>query len=260
MPTDLERLSYEVFPDIVNYFQRFIDSIIYYTNYKVYRYAGSMEVPKWLDKDGFVTSQSCYYKISVTISPVLYTYHIGMYRNTIIEFEPKLFYELLAVSYTSDTVDQISKDPLIPTEFELAGYDYDVLKQCPSVNEYARDRPVGLVPITYIRNSWIARGIEIPIYIYKKLKLLPYYLHDKVRVRYVHSLLPRDLLVKQLAIVTMLKYDIKMRYAFAYAWDDYFHRKQMLATVPNLEAAKEVFIARKPIILEDYTPNILRTV
>jgi len=130
-------------------------------------------------------------------------------------FYSALFDVAKAVAYGPDN-DQISGDVLLPIEYELGVYRTDVVT----------------VPIEYVDVARILRNVEVLEAEYKRAKMLPIYLHDRTYTRYNYTLMSSRLLTKYLAVTLVLRHDYKMRYAFAYAWNNYWDGLHKLAGQP----------------------------
>jgi hypothetical protein len=226
----------------IDFFHGWLDRVVKKFEPCYFRYATPREFAYWVAYDGFKLKQNRWKKFSMSISPVLYCGGLKDLdvRRGHLTLTGDAYAFAKAVSYTHKS-DPRTGDTLIPAEFELAVYTADyveekVLKQNPWLDR-ERAEEMAVIPITDVH---MARVIELPPEQnrlteseYRKLKVLPFYLYEKVYYDYVHELMPRKMLIEQLALVTIAVYDIKLERAIMYAWDKYWEEKGLLAGPPN---------------------------
>jgi len=230
-------------PDaFIDFFHGWLDSVVKKFEPCYFRYATPREFAYWVAYDGFKLKQNRWKKFSMSISPVLYCGGLSDLdvRRGHLTLTGDAYMYAKAVPYTHGR-DPRTGDKLIPAEFELAVYTADyveekVLSQNPWL-ERERAEEMAVIPITDVH---MARVIELPPEQsrlteseYRKLKVLPFYLYEKVYYDYVHELVPRKMLVEQLALVTIIVNDVKLERAIMYAWDKYWEEKGLLAGPPN---------------------------
>jgi hypothetical protein len=214
----------------------------------VYRYITPNESAYWVAYDGFHLGRSHVRKVSMTLSPVLYTWSLAAWklRGAWIELTGDFYNWAKAVPYTHET-DPRTKDPLYVYEFEVAvyaeDYEHKVRIDYPWVEEEKLSNymviPIRDVQMVRLIPEALEGGINDKDYF--KLKVLPGYIHGRVLYRHPYTLLPRRLLIQQLAIVTVTRRDYKVRSATNYAWDRYWQRKGMLAYPSNYEKALNAY-------------------
>jgi hypothetical protein len=234
-------------PDaFIDFFHKWLDSVVKKFEPCYFRYATPREFAYWVAYDGFKLKQNKWKKFSVSVSPVLYCGALTDFdaRRGHLTLTGDVYGFARAVPYTYGR-DPKTGDTLIPAEFELSVYIADyveerVLKENPWL-ERDKAEEMAVIPITDV---YMARVIELPPEQsrlteseYRKLKVLPFYLYEKVYYDYVHELVPRKMLTEQLALVTVAVNDPKLREAIGYAWDKYWEEKGLLAAPPNYARA-----------------------
>lgn len=233
-------------PDkIVGYFFDFLEDLLSVTGRKLYRYITPRESAFWVAYSGFDITKSETRKLSTTISPVLFLGELwDSDRPVVIEFTPGLWLYGTPVTYNPEQTDPITKDGAFPWEFEVSCY-------LPADIKGYRG-PVNLLPYeinatdfieadTAIVYVWVHRGAELDVREYRKAKTLPYYLYGKAHLRYMHTMLPTNILIRQLAIVTTMTNDEKVKLAFMYAWNRYWEKEQLLYVKPKYRAILEEY-------------------
>lgn len=242
----------EVIPDdYIRYFARFLDELTGRFEGRLYRYITPAESPYWVAFNGFHLGRSHMKKVSMTLSPVLYVWALSTWRLRYgwLELTGDFYYWAKAVPYTYE-VDPLTKDPTYPYEFELAIYaeDYErkvEMEQPWLSGERLQDHvvvPVKDVSMSRLLPEALEGGLNEKDYY--KLKVLPGYIHGRVYYRSPYRMLARRLLVQQLALVTILKFDSKMRVATGYAWDRYWEGKAKIAYPPDYEKAMRLYWSR----------------
>ena len=192
---------------LVEYFQDFIQRLREFTVDKLYRYVTPAESAYWVAYLGFDLEKPKYKKFSMSLSPVFNVAGLSTadMRTPIITLENTLFDSAKAVAYTYP-IDPLTEDTTIPFELEMAIY-YPTKK---------------IIDVDYVIEAKMLRNIAIPESEYKRAKTLPIYIHGRSYARYNYTMLPLDLVVKYLAIATIIDHDGKMTDAFRYAWDAYW--------------------------------------
>jgi hypothetical protein len=210
---------------LVEYFTGFIESLSLGAYTRLYRYGTCFESSLWVAYEGFDLTKSDMRKMCTSLSPIVPTMALPEGRVLLIEFHSWVYDEARAVPYTRDD-DPITGDHLVPYELELSVY-------------YAPERgyETKFISFRHISKARIVRGVDVGETSYKKAKSLPIFIHGRSYARYPYTLLSEDLLVKQLAITTVLYEDKKMRYAFAYAWDKYWEDLGRLSAMPMYSKA-----------------------
>jgi hypothetical protein len=218
--------------ELVEYFTRLIEDIVEQTRFKLYRYAMPPESPYWVAFDGFKVSESYIKKMCVTLSPVFYTYVLGEWlRGAFIVFDKDLLDLAYAVSYTARyPYDPVSGEYTFTYEMELA------VHYRPELG-YKAD----FVSIDHISKAYLLRGAKLNETEYRKSGVLPYYLHGRVHSIYPYTLLSEDLVKRQLAFLTILRFDEKMSLAFAYTWDRYWEAYSKLSAKPNYKLVESYY-------------------
>jgi hypothetical protein len=234
-------------PDaFIDFFHKWLDSVVKKFEPCYFRYATPREFAYWVAYDGFKLKQNRWKKFSVSVSPVLYCGALTDFeaRRGHLTLTGDVYAFAKAVPYTYGR-DPKTGDTLIPAEFELSIYideyvEEKVRKEKPWL-ERGQAEEMAVIPITDV---YMARVIELPPEQsrlteseYRKLKVLPFYLYEKVYYDYVHELMPRKMLVEQLALVTVIVNDVKLNAAVGYAWDKYWEEKGLLAAPPNYARA-----------------------
>jgi len=255
-------LGEEIPESYIDYFSKFLDSLVNMFSGRLYRYITPSESVFWVAYDGFHLGRTYTKKISMTLSPVLCTESVQGLRGVWLELTGDFYEWAKAVPYTRE-YDPVTEDMLVPYEFELAVYakDYErkVREERPSlssseVKEYLIISISDLSMARFLSEA-LKEGVNERDYF--KLKVLPEYVHGVAYSRNPFKMLPRRLLVQQLAIVTVAMYDAKMRYATAYAWDWYWYRseRKMLSGRPDFEGAL-TFYEEHRFIKTYYASNI----
>jgi hypothetical protein len=249
--------------DYVDYFSKFIDSLVSRFEGRLYRYITPNESVYWVAYEGFHLGKTYVRKVSMTLSPVLYTWSLAGWnlRGAWMELTGDFHQWARAVPYTHD-VDPRTRDPLYVYEFEMAvyaeDYEHKVRMDYPWVSEDRLSNYM-VLPIRDVQTVRLipevldGRGMNEKDYF--KLKVLPGYVHGTVRYRSPHTLLPKKTLVQQIAVVTVSKRDLKVRAASNYAWDTYWQQRHMLAHPPNYERALEIY-GRWDFVTTYYTDDI----
>jgi hypothetical protein len=236
-------LGEEIPEAYVSYFSKFIDSLISEFPGRLYRYITPSESAFWVAYDGFHLGRTYTKKISMTLSPVLCTESVPGLRGVWLELTGDFHGWAKAVPYTRDN-DPNTGDMLVPYEFELAVYakDYErkVREERPLLGSAGVEKylviPIKDLSMARLLPEALEGGVNEKDYF--KLKILPEYVHGVAYSRNPYKMLPRRLLVQQLAIVTVAMYDAKIRYATAYIWDLYWSEKKMLSGKPDFEGAR----------------------
>jgi len=221
--------------ELVEYFTKFIENIVYETKLRLFRYATPPESPFWVALDGFKVSESEQKKMCTTLSPVFYTYVLGRYvRGVLIKFDEATFDLVKATSYTSAYPDDpVSGERTFSYEMELSVYYKP---------EFGYN--VSFVSIDHIDKAYLLRDVKLIESDYKKSKVLPQYLHDRTYAIYPYTLINRNLLIKQLAVLTIVRLDHKMDLAFAYSWDKYWDSINKLASRPNYAYVESLYLTQ----------------
>jgi hypothetical protein len=232
----------------VSYFAKFLDSLASQFEGRLYRYITPAESVYWVAYEGFHLGRTYTKKISMTLSPVLYTWSLVNWnlRGVWLELAGDFYDWARAVPYTYE-VDPRTKDPIYVYEFEIAvyteDYEHKVRMDYPWVSDERRSNymvlPIRDVQMARLNPEAVEGGINEKDYF--KLKVLPSYIHGRVLYRHPYRLLPRRVLVQQLAIATVARRDLKVRVATNYAWDWYWQQRHMLAYPPNYEKALDAY-------------------
>jgi hypothetical protein len=202
-------------------------------------------------------------KVSLTLSPVLYTWSLVNWnlRGAWLELTGDFYRWARAVAYTHE-VDPRTGDLLYVYEFEFAVYAEDYKRKVQMDYPWVSEERLSNYMILPIRDVQTVRLIPEVLESsgmnekdYFKLKVLPGYVHGRVRSRSPHRMLPRRMLVQQLAIVTVTRRDLKVRAASNYAWDTYWQQRHMLAHPPNYERALVTY-GKSDFVTTYYTNNI----
>jgi hypothetical protein len=242
-------------PDaFIDFFHKWLESVVKKFEPCYFRYATPREFAYWVAYDGFKLKQNKWKKLSVTISPVLFCGVLNDFdaRRGHLALAGSVYGFAKAVPYTRRR-DPKTGDALHPAEFELSIYideyiEGKVLKEKPWL-EREQAEEMAVIPIADVH---MARVIELPPdqsrlseAEYRKLKVLPFYLYEKVYYDYVHELIPRKMLIEQLALVTIADYDVKLNYAIGYAWDKYWEARGLLAAPPDYAGALSMYAGFK---------------
>jgi len=221
-------------PDVlIDYFTRYIQDVLY-TPSALFRYFSPAESALWVGYGGYDMDKSSFKKMSTTIFPVFCSMAIAEERAGFIAFNSSELQEARAVSYTHP-YDSISGDSLFPYEYEFAVYA--VTK--PESHALSVERvPLTMGLINFVR---LLRNAKLGESELKRAKVLPSYVHGRAYARYNYTLVPRDALIKYLAVTTTLYIDKKMMWAFAYAWDKYWQEWGLLAYPPSYSYAISSF-------------------
>jgi len=235
--------------DYIEYFSRFLDSLVSQFEGHLYRYITPAESVYWVAFDGFHLGRTHMKKVSMTLSPVLCTWSLAAWnlRGAWIELVGDFYNWARAVPYTHDT-DPRTKDALYIYEFEMAVYAEDYKRKVEMEYPWVSEERLSNYMILPTRDVQTARLIPEVLDSngmnerdYFKLKVLPGYVHGKVKSRSPYKMLPRRMLVQQLAIVTVTRKDFKVRAASNYAWDSYWQKRGMLAHPPDYEGVLEAY-------------------
>jgi hypothetical protein len=228
--------------DYIEYFSKFLDSLVNMFPGRLYRYITPSESAFWVAYDGFHLGRTYTKKISMTLSPVLCIESVPGIRGAWLELTGDFYSWAKAVPYTRDH-DPNTGDILVPYEFEMAVYAKDYERKVKEERSLLGDEEAEKYLVIPIKDLSMARllpealkeGLNEKDYF--KLKILPEYVHGAAYSRSPYRMLPRKLLVQQLAIVTVAMYDAKIRHATAYAWDLYWSERKMLSGRPDFEGA-----------------------
>ena len=221
-------------PDVlIDYFIRYIQDVLY-TPSALFRYFSPAESALWVGYSGYDMDKSGFKKMSATIFPVLCSMAIAEERAGFIVFNSSQLQEARAVSYTH-YYDPITEDALFPYEYEFAVYgETKPESRAPSVERVPLT--MGLINFVRLLRNAVLSESEL-----KRAKVLPSYVHGRAYARYNHTLVPRHILIKYLAVTTTLYLDKKMLWAFGYAWDMYWQEHDLLAYPPNYATAELMF-------------------
>jgi hypothetical protein len=232
----------------IDYFAKFLDSLTSRFQGRLYRYITPPESAYWVAYDGFHLGRSHVRKVSMTLSPVLYTWSLISWnlRGAWIELTGDFYNWAKAVPYTW-AVDPLASDPTYVYEFEMAVYTEDYKRKVemehPGMSEERLQNylvlPIRDVSMVRLIPEALEGGLNEKDYF--KLKVLPGYIHGAVYQRSPYKMMPKDLLIQQLAIVVVTKNDTKLRYATGIAWDKYWEPKGMLSYPPNYEIAMQYY-------------------
>jgi hypothetical protein len=228
-----------VIPEVlVDYFQGFIDSFSIFR--RPFRYGTPDESAYWVAYSGFKVREGYRGKMCCTLSPVLYVGNLlGYLRPLWLELSDRVYDLARAVPYTRGG-DPITNDQVLPWEFELSVY------YAPA-HGYATE----FLSVEEIHLARIIRGLSIQESLYRKAKALPIFLYGRSYARYNYTMMPEWLLVKQIAVVTVLRRDYKMAAAFAYSWDKYWEGLNKLTGLPDYARAIVDYERR---LFEEYIP------
>jgi hypothetical protein len=242
-------LGEEIPDSYVSYFSRFLDSLTSRFTGSLYRYITPSESVYWVAYEGFHLGKTYVGKVSMTLSPVLNTWSLTGWklRGAWMELTGDFHQWARAVPYTHD-IDPRTRDPLYVYEFELAVYAEDYKRKVEMDYPWVSEERLSNYMVLPMRDVQTVRLIPevlddsgVNEKDYYKLKVLPGYVHGTVRHRSPYKMLPRGMLVQQIAIVTVSRRDFKLRAASNYAWDSYWQRKDMLAYPPNYEKALDIY-------------------
>jgi hypothetical protein len=239
----------EVIPvDYINYFAKFLDSLTERFKGYLYRYITPSESVYWVAYDGFHLGRSYVKKVSMTLSPMLYTWSLASWKQRYewIGLMGDFYTWAKAVPYTYE-LDPNTRDPLYVYEFEMAVYAEDYKQKLREEHPWMSEEgilnslilPIKDVSMVRLIHEALEEGINEKDYF--KLKVLPGYVHGSVYHRSPYKMLPRRMLAQQLAVVAVTKKDFKVRYASNYTWDNYWEEKRVLSYPPNYEKALKAY-------------------
>jgi hypothetical protein len=207
--------------ELINYYQGFIDWLDNAFKHQLFRYGSPNESAYWVAYEGFNIAKSEYQKLSMTLSPVLFTAFLPGARAILIGFGDWIYEDARAVPYTYSR-DPLTLDPLYPYEFELAIY-----------YKPAQGYSTSFLDVGNVNYARLIRGVNMSTSDYKKAKVLPYFKHGRAYGRYPSSLLDDGSLAQFLAVTSVLQYDSKMEMVFDYAWDKYWADRNKIAREPE---------------------------
>jgi hypothetical protein len=241
-------LDEEIPDSYVSYFTKFLDSLTSRFAGSLHRYITPAESVYWVAFDGFHLGRVYRKKVSMTLSPVLYTWSLASWKQRYawIELTGDFHDWAKAVPYTW-TIDPLCSDPVYVYEFEMAVYAEDyklrVQEKYPWLTEEKLQDylivPIEDISMARLIPEALEEGLNEKDYF--KLKILPGYIHEGVYKRSPYRMMPRRLLIQQLAIVTVTRKDPKLRYATSIAWDKYWEPKGMLSYPPRYDRALEEY-------------------
>ena len=232
--------------EFIDYVHDWIDSVLSWSGRNLWRYILPVESTLWVAYDRFKLAQSPLKKLSMTVSPVLpmawmldgYT----GYTYVILRLGGEAWDYARAVSYTNEC-DSEGDCMVTPVLFEVNVF----------LHHYMRDKGVeeeeANISIEAIRDARVKEWepVEYTERDWYKLKNLPKYLYGKVRTIAPERILPKELLIRQLAIMTVYLadgeylYNTKYRAALSYAWDRYWDDMGKIDLRPKYREAEQEY-------------------